>query len=572
MILDKTRKQEEQENFIKKYKAAIESNLSKEQLSNYLGIKPDSLVRRRLHIKDTTGLDLPYLKSTGTYVISDELLRKFRAEIGKLTKENKTLSAEETAPNERDYSKYDRLVIISAQNATPINEGFFAAILNYCKINKAGLVVIPYRYKNPTSVFEAADMDYWDERLVPYLMDRQIKVASNLQIMGHAKIQPTAIQPLYGYDGYTGTDSAIIGHPKIQLKTIPTPSNSLPKILATTGAITLPNYTDSKAGIRGQFHHSYAAAIVEIDRKRDIFHLRHIHWNREDESFFDIARGELKKYTSNEVKSGFRASALITGDSHAVFIDPTVEATTYTNKNSIVNIVQPENLILHDVLDGYSISHHHRHNDIIRYGKHHFDRGNIEKELQITANFIDRVSRDGMKTYIVKSNHDEHFDRWLKEAEPKDDPENARFYHYMKYQQLCSVIPNHTGFSSIDPFEFWCNHPDQQQGLTKKHLVKILKRDESLFINNNELSFHGDKGASGAKGSLISFARVGNKMVVAHDHSCAIYEGVYRVGTSSYIDLEYKSGLDSWMHSHCIIYPDGKRSLINIIRGQFYLE
>src|SRR6185312_1242175 len=169
MILDKSKKQEEQENFIKKYRAAIKVNLSKEQLSSYLGIKPDSLVRRRLHIKDATGLDLPYLKSTGNYVIPDDLLAKFRAEIGKLTKENKI--EENVDAQGRDYSKYSRFVITSAQNATPINEPFFATLLNYCKINKAALIVIPYRYKNPTSVFEAADMDYWNEKLVPYLMD-----------------------------------------------------------------------------------------------------------------------------------------------------------------------------------------------------------------------------------------------------------------------------------------------------------------------------------------------------------------------------------------------------------------
>lgn len=569
MIQDKSRKLKNREDFIKKYKAALNVGLSREQLGSYMGINPDSIIRRRLTIQETTGLNLPYLKSDGITEIDDKTLEKFSKELVKYTVEDKTMHGN-TLDQTSDLSvskslkSGKRYVVTAAQNATPIHEGFFSALLNYCEHNDAQLLVVPYRYKNPTSVFDDADMEYWDEKIVPYMLDKQIKVCKHLQIMGHIKIQPTAIQPLYGFDSYTGLDSAIIGHPKVQLKTIATPSQSLPKILVSTGAVTLPNYSDSKAGFRGMFHHSYAAMVVEIDED-DIFHLRHIHGNRETGAFYDLD----KYYTVNDITSGHRISALVTGDSHALFLDPEVESATYTENDSIVNLLNPESLILHDVLDGYSISHHHKYNDIVKYGKHHFDRGNIEKELQITADFIDRISKEGMKTYIVKSNHDEHFDRWLGESEPKIDPENARFYHYMKYHQYDSIKPTNTGFSSIDPFEFWCNNPDKERGLEKKHLVKILGRDESLMINNIELSFHGDKGSNGARGSVMNLSKIGPKLIIGHSHSPSIYEGAYQVGTSSYLDLEYKSGADSWLHTHCIVYPDGKRTLINVIMGKW---
>jgi hypothetical protein len=567
MIIDKSDKIRQREDFIKKYKAALAAKLSKEQLATYLNIKPDSIVRRRLVIQETIGLALPYLHS-GPSEIPDDLLRKYRAELGKLTKEDKKILIEnETRTDRYDFSKYDRLVVTSAQNATPIHDGFFAALLTYCKANNAKLIVIPYRYKNPTSIFSDKEFEWWEPKLAKYMYEDQFKVSKHLQILGHIKKQPTAIQPLYGLEGQTGLDSAIVGHPKIQLKAIPTPAQELPKLLVSTGAVTLPNYTDSGAGWRGLFHHSYGAVVVELDRKNDIFHLRHIHGDRESGSFYDLN----KFYTAFDVQDSPRASVLVTGDTHAVFMDPEVEKATYTNRDSIVNVLNPENLILHDVLDGYSISHHHRHNDIVKYGKHHFQRGNIEKELQITADFIDRVSREGMKTFIVKSNHDEHFDRWLQEAEPKDDPENARFYHYMKYHMFAAVKPTHTGFSTIDPFVFWCNNPDRERGLINKHLVNILARDESLFVNNIEFSFHGDKGAGGARGSLLGFSKVGPKLVIGHSHTPGIYEGVYQVGVSSYLDLEYKTGCDSWLHTHCIVYPDGKRTLINIIKGKWKL-
>src|SRR5690554_4811936 len=56
-----------------------------------------------------------------------------------------------------------RYVITAAQNATPVNKRFFASLLTYCKVRDAQLLVIPYRYKNPTSMWTAAaqDDDWW---------------------------------------------------------------------------------------------------------------------------------------------------------------------------------------------------------------------------------------------------------------------------------------------------------------------------------------------------------------------------------------------------------------------------
>jgi hypothetical protein len=321
------------------------------------------------------------------------------------------------------------------------------------------------------------------------------------------------------------------------------------------------------------FNHSFAAVVVEIDRKNEIFHIRHIHGdNKSAGSFYDIAGGKLKWYTPTDVKTdNCRLEALVTGDSHVLLMDPTVEKATYIDENSLVNLFKPKKLMLHDVLDGYTISHHHRGNDVITIGKHRFKKGNIEDELQITADFIDRVSREDMETYIIKSNHDEHFDRWLGECNPKLDPENAQFFYWMKYNEAKYIEQTNTGFSSIDPFEFWCSNPDRQRGLQKKHLVKILKRNESLMFGNIEFAFHGDKGANGAKGSDMAFAKAGPKFIKGHTHSPSIYEGVTTVGTSSYLDLEYKTGLDSWIQSHAFVYPDNHSTLIHLIKGKAFL-
>ncbi len=136
------------------------------------------------------------------------------------------------------------------------------------------------------------------------MLDYQVKIFDNLQIVGQIKVQATHGNPVNGYEALTGTDSAIIGHPKIQWKTIPTPSKSFPKILTSTGAITVANYTDSGAGHKAHFHHSFAAVVIELDRKNKIFHLRHIHADKEDGGFYDIAGGVLKRYSPHSVSTG----------------------------------------------------------------------------------------------------------------------------------------------------------------------------------------------------------------------------------------------------------------------------
>src|SRR5699024_2962588 len=66
----------------------------------------------------------------------------------------------------------------------------------------------------------------------------------------------------------------IFGHPKVHLEVLPTLDCESPKKMFTTGAITHKNYTDSKAGKKGEFNHTFGFVIVELDG--DVFHARQI--------------------------------------------------------------------------------------------------------------------------------------------------------------------------------------------------------------------------------------------------------------------------------------------------------
>lgn len=540
------------EDFIRKYKIAAKHKWTREQFASFVGMETDTVRRKLGKIKDKVGIKLPLLK-LGTDILTEKYIQQFTEEY------NKSLGKSNGIKKE-----HKRYVVTSAQNATPVNMVFFNSLLKYCEHNDAQLIVIPYRYKNPTSIWSdsAIGDDWWNPVVQPYLVDVQTELCENLVVLAHIKVQATASEPVTGFEAFTGNNSSIIGHPKIQYKSVATLSGK-PKIMLSTGAVTEPNYTDSKVGWKGNFHHSIGAAVVEIDDD-DIFHVRHVHASGAG-SFYDLD----KLYTPSNVSSGHRVAALITGDTHVEFIDEQVESATYHNKDSIVSLLNPEMIIFHDLIDFYSRSHHHKNNDILAIGKHRFARNNVEDELQGVADFLDRVSKKDTLNIIIKSNHDEHFSRWLSEAEIRGDYENAEFYYYMKLHQLQHIRMTNTGFESIDPFEFWCTNPKNGLGLKNISNTVFLKRDESLKVKNIEVGFHGDIGINGSRGDIKSLARLSDKMIIGHSHSPGIHEGCYQVGLSAMKNLEYKSGPSSWMNTHCIIYPNGKRTLINIINGKW---
>lgn len=451
-----------------------------------------------------------------------------------------------------------RYVITSAQNATPAWQPFLAALRGYCAANSAELVVIPYRYKNPTSMWseKAQDDDWWSPELAPYLFERRKALHKYLTLLADIKTQPTANSPTAGFETITGPCSAIIGHPKIELQSVPTPQSALPKLLTTTGAVTIPNYLPSKAGKKGEFHHTAAAVVVELAGKA--FHIRHVIADHSG-GFYDLDR----YYPAVGPSRAAKAAALVMGDTHAEFADPGVVAATF-GPQGILATIKPEHLVWHDVHDFYARNHHHRGEVFINYGKHHSGLDNVERGLDETFAFIDRNTPSGVKNVFVASNHPEAFARWVKETDPRLDPENAVFWA-RTFETMClATRATPTGVRTIDPFKWWA-----ERKLRCYDRSRFLGRQESMPIAGVEVGYHGDKGPNGAKGAIRSFGKIGVRSVIGHSHSPGIKDGVYQVGTSSMLALDYTAGPSSWLHTHCVIYPDGKRSLIHIIGGKW---
>ena len=457
----------------------------------------------------------------------------------------------------KNIPKAKKYIFTAAQNATPTHKRFLKSLTVYAEHIGAVLVIIPFRYKNPTSNWsnDNENHEWWAEDAMPFIYDGRFNLNKSITVLGDIKVMPTAVTPLTGLESITGEMSGIVGHTKIQLVTIPTTQSKFPKIMVTTGACTIKNYSDTKAGKKGDFHHSIGAAIVELTRGG--FHLRQISACG-DGTFIDLENS----VTPDGVSKAPPAEALVMGDTHVDFVDPDVIKATFINKNSIVKTLKPKKLLWHDLVDFYSRNHHHSKDPITLFAVQQSGMDDVRAEVQRACKFVDTYTPKGTLSILVPSNHPEAINRWLREADWRQDPVNAEFYLETALQVVRSARMGKGGATSIDPFLYWADK-------YIKTKVKLLDRDESCVIKKIECGLHGDKGANGARGNIRTFARIGVKTIVGHSHTPGISDGCYQTGTSTYLNRDYTSGLSSWLQTHCIIYANGKRSLINIISGEY---
>lgn len=455
--------------------------------------------------------------------------------------------------------KAKRVIVTSALNNTQIDPAVWEALLRYAKKNKAEIVVLPVRYKNPTNRVDGKVIDenaWWPSEVTPYLTDDLLEIHEHLWIMGHVRISATAVHPLSGLDSLSRGASAIFGHGQLAMNLVPTPQKRLPKVLYTTGSVSVKQYSDTKAGIRGDFFHGKGALVVELDGPR--FHIRALVAD-EDGGFYDLDH----YYHAKGIEKS-SALALVTGDEHALFADPKCKHATYLDKKSITSVCKPEVLIRHDVFDGYSISHHHKKNPVTKIAKHKFGLCDLRSELAITTKHIDQTTPKNTRNLIVSSNHHDHLLQWLKETTPAEEPWNAEIWIEL-WAELVKTISVDNGATCADPFALWAGPRLQSE-------TEFMPAGEGRSIAGIGIDFHGHQGSNGARGSINQFAKVGIKTIIGHSHTPGIKHGCYQVGTSSSLRLEYnKGGLSSWVHCHCLIHPNGKRQLIMVIDGHWRL-
>ena len=437
------------------------------------------------------------------------------------------------------------------QNNTPIHKNFFKNILALKEKYNASLHVIAGRYRNPTTPYEnyKTEDEFWDKALVPYLDAGRHKIHDHMTIMSDVKIRPTAVYPLSGMRGLSKEYSCIFGHPKVHLELLPTLKDKHPKGIMATGSVTLPNYSDSKAGKKAEFDHRLGFVIVEA--YEDIVLFRQITADKNGDFcdyFFEVKRGEVKKLDYIE--------GIVFGDKHFGVEDKLIEAESlkYAKK------LKAKHAVLHDVFDGYSISHHDLKDPFKQYSKEIHNKNNLKEEIEYMLSKL-KPYTFFENTVIVRSNHDDFLDRWLKNEDWKKQSTYKNSSLYMRY--------------SFFLLEEYANNPENPRGIIPLILestypeFKTLTRDDTYTVKGYELSMHGDLGQNGARGSIKGFKDLNFKSITAHGHSAGRLDNAVRVGTNTLLRLGYNKGASDWSHANGIIHKNGQVLLQIFTEGVF---
>lgn len=469
-----------------------------------------------------------------------------------VTKNTKTVEDTDVfkkAQNKKHDTNKQRFLISWCQSETPIHKEFLKNMEAYSKEIDAQILIIAGRYKNPTSLSSSKNIknkeknirNTWDSEILPYLDAARHNLHPHLVVLSDVKIQPTASMPLTSLNGLTGLETCIVGSPRSHLKFLPVLDGYPPKALLTTGSISIENYTDTKIGKQSEFNHQIGCVIVELDG--DIFHIRQIIAERNGD-FYDL-NYRLKDGKCKANKKGIEVAVL--GDMHLTSEEKEHVDVTF----EMLERFKPNHVILHDISDGGSISHHEKNNPFQLLRREEDGSNSLQKEIDYMINWF--KNKPKYNYVIPAANHNDFFDRWLMSADWRKEGNKAL---YLKYANVVAQGLAPRGIIAyILENEF--NH------------IQCLGVDESYSVLDWELSVHGDRGAGGSRGSAMQFKNLNVKTITGHTHSASKMDGHVCVGTLTKLRMGYNLGMSAWSVSNVVVYPNGKAQHIHINRGKY---
>jgi hypothetical protein len=304
----------------------------------------------------------------------------------------------------------------------------------------------------------------------------------------------------------------------------------------------------------------FGALLVEIDSEGRWFVRQVIGNKKGDLQDLDVV------VSGGKVTTGNRVEAITWGDFHSAHLDPTVRSLGWApgpaeaRSWSMLDFLRPKEQHVHDLLDFYSRNHHDRKNPRKMFARWAEGKDKVADELAEAAKVLCEIERPWAKTVVVDSNHDRAMQRWLDEVDGREDPQNARFW----FQANDAVYGAIEDGDDLHLLEWAMRRHGCPQG------VRFLREDESHVICGDiECGIHGDRGASGTRGTIAGLAQIGDRLNGADKHQAAILWGSYWAGTSSKLKLGYTAGPLAWTHSHIVTYPNGKRTIVTMYGGKW---
>lgn len=429
-----------------------------------------------------------------------------------------------------------RYIVTSVIPNAKIDKECFKTLQKIAAVKKAEIMVIETA-PNFTTDLKVEEYHLELEPIKEYLTTGGTKLSEKLMI-STIPHNINVIDPLMGLETYMAKKgNIIIPFPRHCMKMVHRilKHHKAPRGAWCTATISEPYYKATKSGITAFEYHTKGGIFVEINAD-DTFQIRQLEWD--GKGIYDLT----SYYTPESTKTGIRAFAVCTPDSHVPFVNKSAKNTI----QSVIRMVRPHNVVHNDVFDAVSISHH-TEGKYLTKAKINLT---LAEEGKLTSNFLQdfvKVSPKDTQHFLVGSNHHDHLDRYLDEGRYLKDKVN----HILSLEL---ALKKANGFNPLESLLRKFNNLDN---------VKVCNRDDSLKINGVELLCHGDSGSGGSRGTPKSVGVVyGGDVVTAHTHSPAITAtGSYVVGTMTDLVMPYTphDGGSNWAHSTVIVYPNGKR-------------
>ena len=469
----------------------------------------------------------------------------------------------------------ERHILTAAQNDTAVHQPFFANLRALASYYGARLHVGRFTYQVAYVAERAREpgeatrqrIHTWAKELRDFLTSERLHLG-NLLFCAEMNTLPTAVRPLSGLHTYGQGRTAIFPHAKVALETVPVGGEATPPCVLTTGCCTVPSYSDTKAGHKGEFHHILGAVVVEIDDAGRTF-FRHV-IGKSDGTFQDL---DLM-VRAGHVTTGHRVEAITYGDLQLPFLDPGVAAATWgldadtlapieSARDVMIDALRPRFGFYHDTIDFKSISHHDEKKPRERF-RTFLEGGHlVEGDIGRAARFLAAASREWQKGVVVESNHDRWLERWLDRCDHRADRPNAIAFLRLELARMEAEARGEADFNVFrHALTEACGGVLPADFTPEGGSYVICQASGGI-----ECGSHGHLGPNGGAATPSALARVSGKANVADKHSPAIVDGLYVAGTSSLLRLGYNKGASSWRHAHTIVYETGKRTLIFIDGG-----
>lgn len=477
-----------------------------------------------------------------------------------------------------DVQSRSKIIVTTAVSGADLAEGMLEALMTYAREEDACILILPMNMatdKIHHRLLETAGV---------HILTEDIELSKLFRINPRLRPMAKMMNPLASTQRIgTRGQSQIFPGTKLFLDVVATQERIMyPHRIMTTGAITKADYNGGleishRTDYIAEEDHFYGALVLEKNNGRadflglpgyGNFHARHVEFIPEKKAIVDLN----KEYNADGEVKTIRPKVLAL-EPH---VGETYESMAQAAR-SLIEEFQPEEIVLHDVLNGHSISPHDSKKLITMAQK--ADEGilDLELELRQVAAFINSIHRidPSIVVKIVDSNHDYWLNRWIQGGEYHNSPQNLRLgaelaavmahgKHPLEYALLSPPIQFPTQLD--DPRPALVNHPDK---------VVFVKSGEGYRVGppnrEVELGLHGHQGANGASGSLKTYLESNGRILFGHTHTYARKNGAVNFGTFTSLVQNYnRGGLSSWVNTVALVGPNGEIQVLEWVDSEFY--